>query len=135
VVAEALISLYEVTFEENWLLEARKINDYALDHFYDLASGMFFYTSDEDAQLIARKTEVMDNVIPASNSVMARNLKKLGLFFDHTEYLELSAQLLRNVEKTMASYGSSFSNWAMLLLDEKPKKSARLSRKNISPTK
>ncbi len=117
-VAEALIGLYEVTFEEKWLQEARKINDYAVDHFYDLETGMFFYTSDEDVQLIARKTEVMDNVIPSSNSVMARNLKKLGLFFDHPEYLELSAQLLRNVEKSMASYGSSFSNWAMLLLDE-----------------
>lgn len=117
-VADGLIALYEVTFEEKWLLEARKINDYAVDHFYDLSSAMFFYTSDEDTQLIARKTEVMDNVIPSSNSVMARNLKKLGLFFDHPEYLDLSAQLLKNIEKSMAAYGSSFSNWGMLLLDE-----------------
>ncbi|RYE11562.1 MAG: thioredoxin domain-containing protein, partial [Sphingobacteriaceae bacterium] len=117
-VTDGLIALYEVTFEEKWLQEARKINDYAVDHFYDLSSGMFFYTSDEDAQLIARKTEVMDNVIPSSNSVMARNLKKLGLFFDHPEYQQLAGQLLLNIEKSMAPYGSSFSNWAMLLLDE-----------------
>lgn len=117
-VTDGLIALYEVTFDEKWLLEARKINDYAVDHFYDLSSGMFFYTSDEDAQLIARKTEVMDNVIPSSNSVMARNLKKLGLLFDYEEYYQLSGQLLLNIEKNMAPYGSSFSNWAMLLLDE-----------------
>jgi uncharacterized protein YyaL (SSP411 family) len=47
--------------------------------------------------LIARKSEMMDGVIPASNSVMARNLKKLGLLFDNEGYLEVSAQLLRNI--------------------------------------
>ena len=49
---------------------------------------------------------------------MARNLKKLGLLFDDAEYGEISAQLLRNVMPHIAKYGSSYSNWCMLLLDE-----------------
>jgi uncharacterized protein YyaL (SSP411 family) len=79
---------------------------------------MFFYTGDDDEQLIARKTEIMDSVIPASNSVMARNLKKLGLLFDDERYIEVSAQLLRNVMPHMVKFGSSYSNWFMLLTDE-----------------
>ncbi len=49
---------------------------------------------------------------------MARNLKKLGLLFDKQEYIEISAQLLRNVMPFMAKYASAYSNWGMLLLDE-----------------
>ena len=60
----------------------------------------------------------MDGVIPSSNSVMANNLKKLGLFFDDEQYSGIAAQLLRNVMPQVAKYGSSYSNWCMLLLDE-----------------
>ncbi len=117
-VIAAYIALYEVSFDEAWLHIAKKLTDAAIRHYYDEASGAFFYTADDDEQLIARKAEIMDSVIPASNSVMAHNLKKLALLFDNNEYETVSAQLLRNVVPQMAKYGSAYSNWAMLLLDE-----------------
>lgn len=116
--AEAFIVLYEVTFDEKWLDKAQLLTDHAIVHFYDESHGMFYYTSDEDEQLIARKSEIMDGVIPASNSVMAYNLKKLGLFLGDDEYSAISAQLLRNVVPHIAKYGSAYSNWASLMLDE-----------------
>jgi uncharacterized protein YyaL (SSP411 family) len=115
---EALIALYEVTFDEQWLHTANKLTDQAITHYYDADKGIFFYTADDDEQLIARKSEIMDSVIPASNSVMAHNLKMLGLLFDNEHYQDISAQLLHNVVPQIAKYGSSYSNWAMLLLDE-----------------
>ena len=117
-VADAFIALYEVTFNEDWLIQAQKLTDYALQHFYNEEGGIFYYTADNEEQLIARKSEIMDGVIPASNSVMARNLKKLGLLFDNEEYLEVSAQLLRNIVPHLAKYGTAYPNWTMLLLDE-----------------
>ncbi len=117
-VIDAFIALYEVTFDEQWLHTANKLADQAIAHYYDKSEGVFFFTADDDEQLIARKSEIMDSVIPASNSVMANNLKKLGLLFDNEQYLEISAQLLRNVAPQIAKYGSSYSNWCMLLLDE-----------------
>ncbi|BAU55142.1 thioredoxin domain-containing protein [Mucilaginibacter gotjawali] len=116
--ADAFLALYEVTFNEEWLNQAKKLVDIAIEHYYDTANGIFFYTADDDEQLIARKSEIMDGVTPASNSVMARNLKKLGLLFDNENYAEISAQLLRNIMPHLARYGSSYSNWIMLLLDE-----------------
>lgn len=116
--AEAFIALYEVTFDEKWLNKAQILTDHAIVHFYDEGRGLFYYTGDEDEQLIARKSEIMDGVIPASNSVMAYNLKKLGLFFGDEEYSDISAQLLRNVAPHIAKYGSAYSNWASLMLDE-----------------
>lgn len=117
-VIDGLIALYEVTFNIQWLNLAAKLTDNAITYFYDEAEGMFFYTAADDEQLIARKTEIMDGVISSSNSVMARNLKKLSLLLGNTQYESISAQLLRNVMPYMAKYCSSYANWALSLLEE-----------------
>lgn len=117
-IIDALIALYEVTFDIKWLNFARAFTNIAIELYYDENEGMFFYTAADNEQLIARKCEIMDGVIPASNSVMARNLKKLGLLFEDERYHQISAQLLRNLMPYMAKYGSVYSNWAMLLLEE-----------------
>lgn len=115
---EALIAVYQVTFDEKYLLNARELTDYVLDHFRDDETGLFFYTSNQDEALIARKHEVTDNVIPASNSVMAANLKKLALFYDQERYHKIYLQLLKTVAPQIRSYASAYSNWASLLLEE-----------------
>jgi uncharacterized protein YyaL (SSP411 family) len=117
-IIDALIAVYEVTFDEEWLHKAKTLADTAIEHYYDEENGIFFYTADDDEQLIARKNEIMDGVTPASNSVMARNLKKLGLLFDNESYAAVSAQLLRNIMPQLAKYGTAYSNWTMLLLEE-----------------
>lgn len=116
--ADALITLYEVTFNERWLNEANALTKYAISHFYDAESGMFFYTSDADEQLIARKFEIMDNVIPGSNSVLANVMFKLAHFFDNEDYRQKALQMLKNVHPHIKVYGSSYSNWCNLLLNE-----------------
>ena len=117
-IIDAFIGLYEVTFDEQWLTLAKSLADEAITHYYDVEKGIFYFTAADDEHLIARKSEIMDGVIPASNSVMARNLKKLGLLFDDENYQEISAQLLRNLVPHLARYGSSYSNWIMLLIEE-----------------
>lgn len=115
---EALITLYEYDFDEKWLNEAKGLVDYVVDNFNDTNSPMFFYTSQKSEDLIARKHEVMDNVIPASNSTMAQNLKKLSLFFDIENYAEKASGMLAAVEPKIKTYGSAYSNWAIQLLNE-----------------
>ncbi|WP_423147781.1 thioredoxin domain-containing protein [Rubrolithibacter danxiaensis] len=117
-VIEAFISLYEVTFEESWLYEAKSLAEYVITNFDDPETGMLFYTSSADEQLIARKHEIMDNVIPGSNSVMANNLFKLGHFFDEDKFLRRADQMLVNVFPRIKTYGSAYSNWANLLLNK-----------------
>jgi hypothetical protein len=115
---EAIIYLYECTFDEAYLHQAKALTDYTLDHFRDDESGMFFYTSNLDEALIARKYETTDNVIPASNSVMAYNLKRLSQFFNEKRYEKIYQHLLKMVQPQMKSYGSGYSNWASILLEE-----------------
>ena len=116
--AEAFIALYQATFDENWLDEAQEITHYALSHFYDSESGMFFFTDNNSQALVARKMEVTDNVIPASNSSMAKVLLDLGHLLDNKDYLEKSRQMLHNVVKDMPGYGAGYSNWGILMLRE-----------------
>ena len=111
---EAFISLYRVTFDEQWLHKARSLTDYVLKHFHDPDSGMFYFTSDLDPALIARKAEIQDNVIPSSNSSMAKSLFYLGKYFDNINYLEISEKMLKQVQQDIPNYGSAYSNWAML---------------------
>lgn len=115
---EALIALYQADFEEHWLLEARRLTDYVLDNFADADSPMLFYTSAAGETLIARKHEIMDNVVPASNSVMAQNLHKLGLLFDEEAYIFKAESMLAAVHPQIKTYGSAYSNWAIQLLNE-----------------
>jgi uncharacterized protein YyaL (SSP411 family) len=115
-VIEGFISLYESCFDEKYLEFAKKLTDEAISEFFDQETAMFFYTAKSGEQLIARKQEILDNVIPASNSVMAHNLFKLGHFYDQGAYLKISEQMLRNVHARIKSYGSGYSNWASLLL-------------------
>jgi len=114
---DALISLYEVTLEEKWLQNAKQLTDYALDHFLDIETKLFYFTSDEDEQLITRKMEITDNVIPASNSIMARNLFKLSHYYTNAYYEKVSKQMLNNVFDKIEPYASGYSNWMLLLSD------------------
>ena len=68
----AFIDLYQATFDEKWLYKANDLTDYTMLHFFDTSSGMFYYTPDNHSDLIARKMEISDNVIPSSNSEMAQ---------------------------------------------------------------
>ena len=112
---ESFITLYQASFEEKWLLTAQNLTEYVVRHFYDNHSGMFFYTSDIDPKLIARKMEINDNVIPASNSAMAKNLFYLGKLFYNDDFLKLSEKMLQNVKDDIKKSGSYYSNWAILL--------------------
>lgn len=112
---EAFIALYQVTFNDKWLIKARSLADYAILHFHDASSVMFYFTSDLDPALIVRKMEIQDNVMPSSNSSMALSLFYLGKIFDNNAYLDIAEKMLRQVQEEIPKYGSAYSNWAMLM--------------------
>ncbi|MGY8931319.1 MAG: thioredoxin domain-containing protein [Flavobacteriales bacterium] len=112
----AFIRLYEVTFDEKWLHLSDKMMQYAITHFYDTESSMFFFTSDLDPKLVARKMEINDNVIPASNSVIANSLFDLGIILDNNNYQKMAITMLNNVKPKMSSYATGYANYATLFI-------------------
>ena len=59
--------------------------------------------------------ETADNVIPGSNSVLAKVLFQLGVYFDNKDFSEKAKQMLNNVKNNVINYGSFYSNWATLM--------------------
>ena len=113
-VIDAYIALYQATFDETWLKEAKDLTDYVIAHFYDEKEEFFFFTADNSEKLIARKKELFDNVIPASNSQMAINLHFLGLLYDEVQYSEVSLKMLAKMKKLITTQPRFLSNWACL---------------------
>ncbi|MEJ7823668.1 MAG: thioredoxin domain-containing protein [Chitinophagaceae bacterium] len=110
----AFINLYQATFDEKWLYKANDIAAYTQTHFFDSASGMFYYTHNQHSNLIARKMEIADNVIPSSNSEMAKNLFYLGHFFSDDAKIKTATQMLLNVKKDLQQQIYFYPNWGML---------------------
>ena len=114
----AFLSLYQITFDESWLYRAKDLMQYVEDHFYDEESGYFFYTSDQDPALIARKIELFDNVLPSSNAIIAHDLILLGHYFYNENYLELSRKMLIGVLPQLKQSPRFFANWLQLLMQQ-----------------
>ena len=112
----ALIEYYQVSFEEKYLQKANDLAEYVDAHFFDKNTGMFLYTDDQHSNLIARKMEVTDNVIPSSNSEMAKNLFLLSLYFENKNYEDQSVQLVKNVMDDIKKNLNYYSNWAQALV-------------------
>jgi len=112
----ALIEFYQVSFEEAYLQKARQLTEYVQAHFFDEETGMFLYTDDQHSDLIARKMELTDNVIPSSNSEMAKNLFLLSQYFESKIFEGQSIQLIKNVFADIKKNLNYYSNWAQALL-------------------
>lgn len=113
---DAFIAIYTISGDEKWLLKAKDMTDYTLNFFYSEQNNTFYYTDASEEKLIVRKAEWSDNVIPASSSQIAINLKTLGIYFENKKYTAISIDLLKTVIQEIEQYGAGYSNWAMLLL-------------------
>jgi uncharacterized protein YyaL (SSP411 family) len=110
--AQAFIQLYQVTFDIQWLQRARSLTDYALRHFQDPKTGMFYYTSDGSGDLIARKMELTDHVIPSSNSILCGVLFHLGEFYQEPSYSVQSRIMLNHILQGQEGSETLFyANW------------------------
>lgn len=115
-VIAAFISLYEATLNEKWLQDSKQLVDYSLKHFYDDKKSFFAFTSNLDEALITSHYETEDNVIPASNSMMAKNLFQLSNYLNNSYYEKISHQMLMAVLPGI-DHPSAFSNWMDLALN------------------
>lgn len=116
-VIEAFIAIFECTGEKCWLDEAASLTEITFTEFYDSEKSFFSFTSTGQKDLITRTYEIHDNVIPASNSVMAKNLFRLSYLLERPEYLTTAKKMLDLVSGNMTDYPSGYSNWSQLMLN------------------
>ena len=74
---EALLTLYEATFEVRWFEAAQAVAEEMIDRFADPERGGFFTTSHDHEELIVRRKDLDDHPAPSGNSSAAMGLLRL----------------------------------------------------------
>ncbi len=83
---QALLVLYEATFEERWYLEARALADTMIERFGDPQRGGFYTTASDAPFLVTRRKDLDDAPIPSGNSAAALGLLRLARLSGESEY-------------------------------------------------
>ncbi len=99
--AEALVDLYEATFELDYLRAARDLVDTVLGSFRDPDTGGFFYTAEDHEELICRRRDLLDNATPAASGVVTLTLLRLERLTGDTAYRDAAERALRSVKELL----------------------------------
>ncbi len=75
---DALLVLYEATFEPRWYREAVALADAMIARFADPERGGFFTTAEDHELFVARRKDLDDMPIPSGNSAAALALLRLA---------------------------------------------------------
>ncbi len=107
---EALLALYEASFEPRWYERAVELAETTIARFGDAERGGFFSTAADHEQLIARRKELGDHPIPAGNSAAAYGLLRLAALSGERRYAEQAAGVLRLFARTAVGHPQSFAH-------------------------
>jgi uncharacterized protein YyaL (SSP411 family) len=99
---DALVSLYETTFDARWITAALQLAGVMIEQFWDSAEGGFFYTGRDHEQLISRTKEADDNAIPSGNAKAATALLRLAKLTGRQDLWQKAEQTLRLFQAVMA---------------------------------
>jgi uncharacterized protein len=108
--AEALLALYEATFDERWFDAARRIADRILADFRDPAGGWFDTPADATG-LITRPKDVQDNAVPSGNATTVLVLLRLAAWTGEPSYRKAGDDALATVTAYLARYPTGFAQW------------------------
>jgi uncharacterized protein YyaL (SSP411 family) len=92
---EALLTLYEASFDVRWFDAARETADLMIELFADSEQGGFFTTARDHERLIARRKDVDDHPIPSGNSSAAYGLLRLASLTGERAYEQHAVGVFR----------------------------------------
>src|SRR3954469_18882500 len=107
---EALLTLYEATFEVRWFEEARALADTMVARFADDERGAFFTTSVDHETLVARRKDLEDAPIPSGNSSASLALLRLAALTGEHAYEERAAGVLRLLHEVAPKHPTAFGH-------------------------
>jgi uncharacterized protein YyaL (SSP411 family) len=107
---EALLTLYEATFDERWYAEATALAEQIIEHFADQERGGFFMTADDHEQLLARRKDLDDSPIPSGSSSAAFGLLRLARLSGETRYQTHAVGVLRLLASIAAKHPNGFGH-------------------------
>jgi uncharacterized protein YyaL (SSP411 family) len=100
---DALVTLYEASFEPRWLTAALDLARITIEQFWDDAEGGFFYTGKDHEQLIARTKDPHDSSVPSGNSLAVLSFLRLAKLTGRRDLWDKADKTLRLFRDLMVS--------------------------------
>jgi uncharacterized protein YyaL (SSP411 family) len=110
----ALLQLQEITGDTSYLVEAKEITEFVIEHFSEEGTGYFYFTHREQRDLIVRKKETYDGATPSGNSMMAFNLAYMSIIYNVPAWGERARLMASGIGRLVTGYPGSFGIWATL---------------------
>ncbi|MDW5594297.1 thioredoxin domain-containing protein [Conexibacter stalactiti] len=107
---EALLTLYEATFEPRWFAAARRLADITIAQFGDDEQGGFFQTAADHEQLVTRRKELEDTPIPSGQSAAANGLLRLSRLTGEAEYERRAESVIALLHPLAANHPQAFAH-------------------------
>jgi len=114
-VAAALVTLYEATFDRRWLDEARGLVGEMLRLFWDDGLEGFYDTGIDHERLIVRPRNLYDNAVPCGSSVASEVLLRLSELTGQPEYEQRAVAALRPMADLMGRHPTAFGRFLCAL--------------------
>jgi uncharacterized protein YyaL (SSP411 family) len=108
---DALLTLYETTFNFSYVHEAKSIADQMIERFWDTDGGVFYDTSLDHMRLLVRPRDVLDNAVPSGGAIAALALQRLSVFTGCAEYADKAETSMKALIPYMEQAPSAVTCW------------------------
>ena len=109
--ADALMAMYEVSFDRHWLDDARGLCDQMIALFWEEADGIFYDTANDQEGLVIRPRDVYDNATPCGNSLATDVLLRLSVFTGNEDYRRKALSNLQSISEFLPKHPAGFGHW------------------------
>ena len=111
---QAMLQLASASGENNWVLQANALMETITKDFAH-GAGFYYFTSEQQKDIIVRKLELYDGAMPSANAVMAHNLWICGMCMERADWLGAAVDMIQSMADTTLRYSYSYGYWATLL--------------------
>ncbi len=113
---EALLALYEATWEPRWFTAARDLAETMIARFGDAEHGGFFTTADDAERLAApRRKDLEDSPVPSGNAAAAYALLRLAALTGEASYEGAAVGVLRLLAPVAVRHPTAFGHLLLAL--------------------
>ena len=109
--ADALLTLYQASFEAKWLREAHRLCQEAIRLFWDEGESAFYDTGIDQEKLVVRPRDVFDNAQPSGCAAITFALLRCAEFTGDQELARYAIQSLRSAVPLMQHAPSAVTWW------------------------
>jgi uncharacterized protein len=108
---DALLTLYEATFDYSYIDEAQALTTQMIERFWDTDWEVFYDTSLEHSKLLIRPRDVLDNAVPSGGAVAAMALLRLSKLTGNSDYANKAEASMRALIPHMEQAPSAVTSW------------------------